>query len=698
MILLILCLITLPAFAQMELDTIEVENLQGAKEEKTYIETNESVSVLKTKNLNRGDTQNSLQVLSGLSNIQQSSKDENSFSIRGISDMGVTGFQKDNLASIMVDDVFQTPLSVRAGSFEQWDVKTIEVHRGAQSTTQGVNSLAGNILLFHHVPETKNGGAAKLVLGNYGRKEAAVMANQKLGEKVFFRAAYNKELYDGFITNKTTNNDKWGQRNKDHLNTDLIVKTGANESLRLNLKLLRLHRGGEYVQGNDYEKYEVTEDQDFNSISNGQQASLTYEKRFSEMVSNKTVFAFTRADNNSFSDADGTPQNTAGERYENGKDNFMSFENVLNLKSNSWRNALGFHYHRYELNEFYDFNLLFPLGAGVTTPVAVSQTNDKEREVRSLFDSFIYDFNQNHSVDVGGRLEFVDNDFSAGIKGQRLQDLGPATNAAIDAYINGIAGKYGDDNTNSIFLPKLAYTYKYKHYSVGAFYSEGYRTGGLSINRRRATVSEYDPERTKNYELSYKTNSERFLFTTNVFYTKWLDQQVETRLSADIYDTQVKNAASSELYGAEVEGSYELKNGDSLRLNVGTVKTQFLSFNNNGTTYTGNQFPDAAPVSGQFSYWKTFRDDLLGILTARYLAESWSDPENTRRSPTQFYLDTNVQYFWKDYVFEGFVRNILDKKYQIYDGRPHSTTSPYQASYNRVNAPREFGVRANYFW
>lgn len=697
MIILFLFLFTTAAFAQMELDAIEVENLQGDKEEKTYIETVESVSVLKTKNLNRGDTQNTLQVLTGLSNVQQSSKDENSFSIRGISDMGVTGFQKDNLASIMVDDVFQTPLSVKAGSFEQWDVHSVEVHRGAQSTTQGVNSLAGNILLFHQKPEARNGGAAKLVLGNFGRKEAAIMANQELGEKVIIRAAYNKELYDGFITNKTTNNDKWGQRNKDHASVDLLFKTGANQSLRLNAKLLRLHRGGEYVQG-DYKKYEVTEDQDFNSITNGKQASLTYEKRFSEMVSNKTVLAFTNADNNSFSDADGTPLNTAGERYENAKDKFMSFENVLNLKSNRWRNALGLHYHRYELDEFYDFNLLFPLGPGVTTPVAVSQENDKEREVRSLFDSFIYDFNQNNSVDIGGRLELVDNDYSAGITGRRLQDLGPATNAAIDAYIAGIDGKYGDDNTNSVFLPKLSYTYKYNNYSVGAFYSEGYRTGGLSINRRRASVSEYDPERTRNYELSYKAKADRLFFTTNIFYTKWLDQQVETRLSNDIYDTEVRNAASSEVYGAELESNYELKNGDSLRLNVGTVKTQFLSFNNNGTSYTGNQFPDAAPYSGQFAYWKTFRDDLLGILTARYLAESWSDPENTRRSPSQFYLDANVQYYWKEFVIEGFVRNILDKKYQIYDGRPRSTTSPYQASYHRVNAPREFGARVNYFW
>lgn len=695
----LLSLIATNVYAQVELETIEVEELQGDKEEKTYLETNESVSVLKPKSLNRGDTQNSLQLLSGLSNVQQSSKDENSFSIRGISDMGVTGFQKDNLASVMVDGVFQTPLSLRAGSFEQWDLQTIEVHRGAQSTTQGVNSLAGNILLFHNAPEQRNSGAAKIALGNFGRKETGLVLNHAIKDNIFVRASYNKELYDGYIKNKTTGNDQWGNRNKDHFVTDLLMKLGKDESLRFNLKVLRFDRGGEYVQGNNYEKYEVTENNDFNSTTNGQQASLTYEKRFSSSITNKTIVAFTRADSNSYSDADGTPQNTAGERYENFKDSFMSLENVVNFRGKNWKNALGLHMHRYKLDEFYDFNLLFPIGGGLSHPVAVTQSTDKEREVKSFFDSFIYELNEHNSVDLGGRIEFVENDYGAGITGQRVGSTGNAgVDAAIDSYIAGIDGKYGNENTNTMVLPRLAYTYKNGNYSLGALYTEGYRTGGLSINRRRASVSEYDPEKTKNYELSWKLKSERILFTTNVFYTQWLDQQVETRLSNDTYDTQVRNASTSQLFGAEVEGSAELDNGDSVRANVGTVKTQFLSFNNNGTSYTGNEFPDAAKFTGQLSYWKTFKDDLLGIVTTRFLSKSWSDPENTRRSPEQVYLDANLQYFWKDFVIEGFVRNILDKNYRIYDGRPRSTTTPYQAAYHRMSPPREFGARLNYYW
>lgn len=689
---LIATLLSLSAFGATELDVIEVTELQGDKEDKTYIETNESISVLKQKNLNRGDTQNSVQMLTGLSNVQASSKNDESFSIRGISDMGVTGFQKDNLASIMVDEVFQTPIALKAGSFEQWDLNSIEVYRGAQSTTQGVNSLAGTILLFHTRPEDRNGGAAKLTAGSYGRKEAAATINHKLGEKLIVRAAYNKELYNGYIKNAATGNDKWGAKNKDHFVMDFLYRISANDELRFNMKLLRFNRGGDYVQGSDYQDYKVFEDQDFKSITNNKQGSIAYDKRIGEQMSNKLVVAFSKGDNNTFSDADGTAQNTAGERYENSKDDYISLENVLKYTGANFKNSLGLHFHQYNLDEFYDFKLLYPIGGGASIPVDVTQENEKTRTVSSIFDSYVYEFNQNHSLNVGGRLEIVRNKFSAGIN---AQDTG---NGPVDAQIDQLIGKYGDTANNSVFLPKLGYNYKVGKHSAGAFYSEGYRTGGLSINRLKATVSQYDPERTRNYEVSYKHMSEKFLFTTNVFYTKWLDQQVEARLSAHPYDTQVKNASTSELYGAEVEGNYEVNESDSLRLNLGTVETHFLGFKNNGISYAGNSFPDAAKFTGQLSYWKGLTDEWMLIFAGRYLSPSYSDPENTREVPEQFYFDVNTQYFWKEFVIEGFVRNLFDQHYRILDGKPRTTNTPYQASYHRMSAPREVGVRLNYLW
>ena len=667
-----------------DLGTIKVTEVRGNKDEKTFAQSNESISILKPKNLNRGDLQNSIQMLNGFANVQtQSDRAGDTFSIRGISDMGVTGVQKDNLASILVDDVFQTTLAVRAGSFENWDLEAVEIHRGSQSTTQGVNSLAGNILLYHFKPQYENGGDAKLTLGNYGRKEAAVVLNQAINDKFAVRFSYNKEYTDGYITNTYNDNDKWGQKNKDHFVSDFLYRISASQELRLNVKLLRMHRGGSYVQ-EDYKDYEVDENQDYKEITNNQQVGLTHTMRINSVLSNKVIVGATRGTSTTTSDEDGTAGPVdAGTRNVNDKDSFFSIEEQFKIKFAKVRNLAGFHFHRYHLNNFYTQNLLVTQ----TLAIPTSQENDKVRNTYAFFDTFSYDLNSNHTIDVGGRFEVVKNDIGVNIVG-----TGPLT---------AFTTKQEDTITNSVFLPKLAYNYHYGNYSLGASYNQGYRTGGISVNRSNTAnrgTKNYDPEKTHNYELSYKYMQNKLLFAANAFYTKWKDQQVEVILGPQSFNTQIMNAASSELYGAELETSYLLPNADSVRMNVGYVHTQFLSFNSSTTSYTGNQFPDAANVTGQLSYWKVLNDSWRIIFVERYVGDSWTNPENDRWSPEQFYSDINGQYNFDQYMLELYMRNIFNQQYRLLNGSPRSTTATYQSSYNRMSAPQEFGARLNYFW
>jgi iron complex outermembrane receptor protein len=68
--------ISLKAFAQE--DAYELAPLQviGNKENKTYLESSESISIFRDTGLNRGDQDNSIQTLNGLGNVQVSKNGE----------------------------------------------------------------------------------------------------------------------------------------------------------------------------------------------------------------------------------------------------------------------------------------------------------------------------------------------------------------------------------------------------------------------------------------------------------------------------------------------------------------------------------------------------------------------------------------------------------------------------------------------
>ena len=687
-------------------DSYEIDSIviKGSKEKKKYSETTSSITVIKDDSFKEGVKDTSISALNGQSNIQvnRDSKGE-TFSIRGIKNTGVTGYQKDNLSSIIVDDVFQTDLALKAGSFDLWDMGSIEIHRGAQSTTQGFNSLAGTILLDHSEPTFFTEGKLKLGYGTFNKKELGVSSNQELiPGKLTSRISYNKEMSDGYITNITTNNNKWGKKNRDNFNGKLQYLITPDDKLLFDVKLMRNKAGGNYVQGVDPFRRQVSEDVDLKARVNNQQGSLRYLKNIDANFSNTTILGFSESTFKESSDSDGAPVNLAGKRVEDHSDNFYNLENLFYFKNDKINNMLGINFSNYTLLESFDFNLLYPVTSAITTPVHVIQKSKNIRTIFSLYDSFNYDFNDEHSINLGGRLEISKNKYNTDVLAARTESI-PAANAAIDAYLNKSSGAYGDDKTNFVFLPKLGYLYHLNEKNhFGVAYTEAYRSGGLSINRAKAIPVSYDPEKTNNYELSHKYNDTKFNLATNLFYTNWSHQQVSVRLSNDFYDTQIENASRSEIYGAEFQGNYYLTDAQTLSLNAGYVHTRFVDFKKSGFNYTGNEFPNAPKVTAMMTY-KLMLTDLWAVgTTGRFLGKSYSNAENTRKITDQYYFDLNTQYAFSSYSLEFYVKNVFDKEYVIHDGSPSaaltSTTGTYNVKYYQINTPRELGVRVSYFW
>ncbi|KYG63753.1 TonB-dependent receptor [Bdellovibrio bacteriovorus] len=693
----ILFLVQTQAFAQeSKMETIQV---QGNKENKTYAESTESIAIVPSKELDAPNQPTSIHALNAIPNVV-TPKNDNSFSIRGINNTGVTGFQKDNLASIIVDDVFQTDLAVDAGSFDLWDIHQAEVYRGPQSTSQGVNSLAGSILLYHNKANEQTEGAAKIGYGSYNKFELGAVTNNTWFDGVLLsRISYNQEKDDGFIKNIATDNPNWGRSSKEQVGLDLVYKINDADFVRLNTKLMQKKSGGEsYVQSANPFDYEVNQDIDSETVGKNIQTSLRYFKKINDNWSNEIIAAYSNSTRDATADADYSANLNYGARKEDNHDRYYSVENLLKYQDDKVKNVLGFHAHDYYLYDNADFNVPYPISANNYVPIAIGQTTDKYRTVFAVFDSYLVKFAENQSINLGLRYEYTKNKYGASTRGARTQSYGPAIDALIDSRLAPMISSYDDTNSNSILLPKVAYIYEFNSQAWGVSYAEGYRTGGISINRARATTNSYDPEKTQNYELSYKLQQDGFTFSSNAFFTKWLDQQVQVKLTNGMYDTQVANAASSTLYGAEAEGHWKPAAKHDLGLGAGYVQTRFDDFSILTTNYTGNEFPYAPNWTGRLSYNYAFNDNWNATSLLRYLSKSYSDAENTVKSPEQFYLDLSAQYILASLSLttDFYVQNVLDTQYVLYD---HSTTLGGQTvDVNQVNSPREFGLRVSYFW
>lgn len=674
----------------------EVIIVKGTKEHKTLNQSQESLVVIQKNSIKAPKASDGLDALQTEANVTVNKEDE-TFSIRGVKNTGVTGYQKDNLASILVDRVFQTDLAVKAGSFNLYDLESLEILRGSQSLGQGINSLAGSLNLFHNDPSFDTSGNVRVEAGNAGKKILQFKQNLPLvNEKLAANISGTIQNYDGHTKNATTGKKDWGKKDQYNLNTDFIFYPNETDQIKFGIKGFQSIHGGNYVHGPDQKKYEVYEDLNTAIRTKNAQTYVEYEKNISEKWTNLAILTYSNAKQITSSDSDLTNLNRTGERVDKHRDNFLSFENLVSYKNDRMKNTLGLHAHRYSLIDNYDFNVLPIPGNAVN--LNIKQYVDRKRETYSLFDSLNFDLTDAHSFGLGGRFEIVKNKYLTNVSGSRVGTSNNAgTDAYLDNYVKARSGAYGGENEKGKFLPKASYLYHFnreinREKNLGFSYSEGYRTGGVSINRFRTKAINYDPETTQNYELSFKSQFEKISFASNIFYTHWRKQQIQISLSTDMYDTQVENASKSEFFGLETESLVKLSEVQEINWNMGFVKSQFLDFKTGTKNYTGKEFPNAPRVTSTLTHRVKFLEDYKFKTTVKYLGQSFADAENTKRIKEQYYLDMGLEKAFKDLTLELNVKNLLNKKYQI-----NRFTNSY-GTYSQMSTPREVSVAATYNW
>lgn len=292
-----------------------------------------------------------------------------------------------------------------------------------------------------------------------------------------------------------------------------------------------------------------------------------------------------------------------------------------------------------------------------------------------MFGEMTYEFAPNWSVIVGGRLDHYKQDQTA------------SSDTAASTF---------SSHSETEFIPKIGLTYDINAFNrVGLVLQEGYRPGGSGVRFDNGESYDYDAEKARNAELSWRGDlaGGRLTLGANVFYQDWDNQQVEIwQVPLDPGSSQIVNAGESESYGGELELTYQVSDTVNLYGGVGLLRTKFKDFVYNNVSLEGQSFSNAPEQSFVIGVnWTVPRGWFAGG-NVKYTGSSLSRLEGAgQRAKLGSYttVDAQVGYMWdQGLTLTAYATNLFDEEYLTYE----TSTANSLAS---LGARREVGLRLN---
>ncbi len=668
-----------PVFADEEVpqEVIQLEEVivTGEKIQRSQDRTLSSVAVSTSEDMRKEGAKTLQDVLSGTPGVYTQSGNEN-WGIRGVP---VQGFDEQGAAalngaiSVYVDDAIQSNRLLTANPLSVWDVEQVEVYRGAQSTTQGRNSLAGAVVMKTKDPTFTPEFAVQGNLGRYGEKGSSALANGALIEdRLAGRLAVDYQTEDGYINNPTLGDDANPLRSA-NVRGKLLFLPSDDVDVLLTFSHNDQRAGLNAVDANDgvpdyfnvYENTETYHKFDQNAVTGKLDWYLDDEWTLTS-ISSATLVDYSAA-----LDFDRTPTTSQA----------AIREHEQTLASQEVR--LGYDYEN--LTGFFGA-YLGRTTSDIDDKLAVSGTtvmNEKgkvEIDSYALFGEANWEFVNDWTLITGLRWDHEENH-------TRIDYTVDTLNLATDPSAN-------ENITSSVLLPKLGLSYDVTdNHLVGVTWQRGYRSGGVNL-RSLALHTPYDPEFTDTYELAWRGNwlNRRLRTNANIYYTDWTDQQVTFRDSSG--NRQVANAADSRMAGAELSAQYLVTSQLSVHAGASYSDTKYNSFVSDGVDYSGHEFMFAPKYQASVGANYTFDNGLMIGTNVVYQDDSISNfitsgstVVGERRSDPVTLVNLNAEYAVGSMTFTGYVKNLFNERY---------VTANQSDTVVDVGAPLTFGVAARY--
>lgn len=685
----ILCTTSIVFANSEEKVVLDEITVTGGKLEKNLQETVTSIQVFDETFLNNSSSLNDMyNLFEQTSNVNRSGK--YSFNIRGINATGITGsYAGPRTINVSVDGVSIGSNASKQGAISTWDMEQAEIMKGPQSTTQGRNSLAGAVVLKTKDPEFEANGAAQLNVGTDNNYQLSAMQTGAITDNLAIRLSLDKKSSDGFTVNEQYRDDAFNEKSIFNARTKFLYEFDNEATLLLTLSKLSFEEeGSSVVQRNGDSTWNTDGYYDTDAVAH----SLDFTYPVNNNWSFKSLTSYTNEDLIRVNDTDYL--NGDSITYIDRENYSISQEFRLNYEGDNSKSIIGLYYSKGEADD--DSRVEDADASSLFTSLVVDyqEVSEEDYTNSAIFFNTDYYLNDKLTLLLGARLDRDTRFNSTSLSLSRVNDYGvSAINSAVDATLAGIEGNNEAKNKTINFMPKIGFNYKLSDdINTGFIYSKGYRPGGMSTNPISGIAKEYEAEETDNIELSFKSQwlEKRLTFNTNVFYTKWKEQQVyEQGDTSNIFDVYTVNAGKSTLKGIELDTKFKLNNEVDLYGNIAYSKAIYDDYVDGDTDNTGNYLKKTPKVAANIGANYRNNEGYFVGGNISYTGSQYGDSENTRKIDAFTVVNVKTGYEEKDWAIYLYANNLFDNDYVL---------NSYSDEKYELGDSRVVGFNLKYYW
>ncbi|MEG0859210.1 MAG: TonB-dependent receptor [Pseudomonas sp.] len=543
-------------------------------------------------------------------------------------------------ATINLDGHYLNYNEMFFGATSVWDVDSIEVFRGPQTTSQGANAIAGAIIVNTKDPTFTPEAAYQTEIGNYNAKRSSIAVSGPLmGNELAGRLAVDYSSRDTFIN---YNNPKFAHSGTDQ---DFRAVTARTKLLWLPSALPGLEAKFTFSHNDSNRPSQEAASEPYHKLRHRTTTMPSWEQD-----TNTSVLDLSYDFDNGIKLFNQAQYSLSDVQRRTGLVNQGDADIRQKNLSNETRLTFG------------DQDSLLSGTGGV---YVARTTTDESLELMGLsaFDD------KKENLGVFGEMSYRLDDrwtLSSGLRYQRDRIKRDGTSVLAPTRLDY-------QTTFDAFLPKVSLAFAATpQWTVGALVSRGYNPGGVSLNLSTRQWQFFKEESTWNYELFTRANllDNRLILSGNLFYMDMKDAQynIPVVIATGITQSYTINAEKAHAYGLELSADYQLFDNLKLKASAGTLRTRIDKISSNDA-YQTNEFAKSPGYTLSFGPSWDITDKWNASMQVRHIDGYYSDTANTKQYAVDSYTltDARMSYqFSKAVELYGYVKNVFDDRSPTY--------------------------------